>query len=103
MKRDSKEHFRKVLAYRGMWVSNDNLDQFFGLLAGFDAAGDPPVLEGFREWLLATYPACSGPFGFSVLVLQILPKNLKGRESVDHAVVILTRFLDETDAAASST
>ena len=77
-----------------MYVSGDNLDQVFGLVGGFDAASEPSVLNGFREWLFENYPQCDGPFGWTILVDQILPKQLKGQDRVDAFVELLTKFLD---------
>ncbi len=81
-----------------MWMSGDSLDEFLGFVGGFDAASDPPILDGFREWLLTNYSQCNGPFVWFALVRQILPENLQGKEAVDRAIAILVRFLDETDA-----
>lgn len=94
MKKNNIENFRRVLSRRGMYVADDNLDQVFGLVGGFDAASDPSILDGFREWLLEKYPQCDGPFGWITLVIQILPKELKGQDAVDAFVDILMQFLD---------
>jgi len=77
-----------------MYVSGDNLDQVFGLVGGFDAASEPSVLNGFREWLFESYPQCDGPFGWTILADQILLKQLKGQDRVDAFVELLTKFLD---------
>ena len=74
-------------------MSGDNLDELLGFAGGFDTASDPPILDGFREWLLANYPQCNGPFGWPILVGQILPDGLQGKEAVDRGVAILMRFL----------
>lgn len=94
MKKNDIENFRRVLSHRGMYVRDDNLDQVFGLVGGFDAASEPSVLNGFREWLFENYPQCDGPFGWITLVTQILPRELDGRDAVDEFVDLLTQFLD---------
>jgi hypothetical protein len=94
MKKNDIENFRRILSRLGLYVDNYNLDQVFGLVGGFDAASEPSILEGFREWLLEKHPQCDEPFGWTILVTQILPKELKGRDAVDAFVDLLTKFLD---------
>ncbi|MBW6422681.1 hypothetical protein KX729_14585 [Rhizobium sp. XQZ8] len=96
MTKDDILSFLKILSRRGMYVDDHNLDEFFGFVAGFDAACELSILKDFRAWLLIKYPQANGPFGWPTLVRQILPDDLEGKEAVDAFVDILQLFLAET-------
>ena len=67
----NKEKLEYILRHRGMYGIEADLGRAISFVAGFDAASDGLVLNGFRDWFISSFMGNSSePFSWLILVEQ---------------------------------